>query len=50
MRPGHPVFLEQLRIGLKDGELTYIPLAGKQGPIPFTLNNHRLKAVGLSCD
>ncbi len=37
MRPGHPVFFEQLRIELKNGELTYIPLIGKQGPIPFTL-------------
>ena len=37
MRPGRPVFFEQLRIEIKEGELTYIPLVGKQGPIPFAL-------------
>ena len=43
--PGRPVFFEQLHIELKDGDLTYIPLVGKQGPSPFTLKKsgaHRL--------
>ena len=45
MRPGRPVFFEQLRIELKDGELTYIPLVGKQGPIPFTLKKSGANVV-----
>ena len=39
LRPGRPAFFEQLRIEVKEGQITYIPIIGKQGPIPFTLKS-----------
>lgn len=35
MRPGRPTFFEQLRIEVRDGVPHYVPIVGKQGPIPF---------------
>lgn len=37
IRPGKPTFFEQLRIESRDGKILYLPIVGKQGPIPFTL-------------
>ncbi|MBM3758762.1 MAG: hypothetical protein FJW36_00785 [Acidobacteria bacterium] len=37
MRPGRPTFYEQLRIGVREGVIQYVPIVGKQGPIEFAL-------------
>jgi hypothetical protein len=37
MRPGRPTFYEQLRIELREGVVSYVPIVGKQGPIVFGL-------------
>lgn len=37
IRPSRPTSFEQIRIEAKEGELLYVPIVGKQGPIPFTL-------------
>lgn len=37
VRPGKPTFYEQLRIEVREGQVSYVPIAGKQGPIVFPL-------------
>lgn len=37
MRPGRPTFYEQIRIELRDGVVSYVPIVGKQGPVVFGL-------------
>lgn len=45
VRPGRPTFFEQLRIEVKDGVISYIPIVGKQGPIVFAMKSSAANEV-----
>jgi len=45
VRPGKPTFYEQLRIEVREGQVSYVPIVGKQGPIVFPLKKSTEREV-----
>ncbi len=39
LRRGRPASFEQVRIEVREGQIQYVPIVGRQGPIAFTLKS-----------